>query len=122
MDIEELNLDGEELEIIDKPFPGNRYGFPAVTFTESVAYFNKASKEIVPEFVEWAVTPDYVIGLKAKEGNRNAYKVRFVPERNYEIAVFPTGLKREKKLKPGTYKLYKCKGGFAFKRYEPIGG
>lgn len=121
MNIEELNLDGEELEIIGKAFGASRYEYPVVTFCENLAYFNKPALDIVPEFVELAVTPEYVIGRKSEKGNKNAYKTRVV-HGVCKLMTFPAKLKREKKFKPGTYKLYKCRDGFALKRYEPMEG
>lgn len=120
--MEELNLDFSlgELEEIEKNV--SYFSYPVVHFGRLVTFNARAGKAgIVGEAIKWFVTPEYVVGLKAKKHSANAYAVRKNDgSLNCLNSTFPAQLKEEKKLIPGYYKLLKCKDGFAFKRYEPI--
>ena len=123
MDIEELELSSDiELEEIEKLLNKQPYfRFPAISLGDRWVSMNRHAIDsgIVPDFIKWFVTTDYVIGLPGKQNEPNAFKVSKRSDSNL-VAFFPTVLKREKKLKPGVYKLMKYKNGFAFKRYEPV--
>lgn len=120
--MEELNLDFSlgELEAIEKNI--SLFTYPVVHFGALVTFNARAGKAgIIGEAIKWFVTPEYVIGLKAKKCSENAYAVRKnAANFNCSSAAFPVKLKEEKKLQSGYYKLLKYKDGFAFKRYEPI--
>lgn len=122
MQIEEITFD-EELELINKGgFLG--YGFPAVSVTDKVIYFNTKAGRYVPNVILWSTSTNYVIGMPTDKDNRNGYLVRHKKsaksEDSYCVATFPSALKREKKLHNGVYKLFKYKDGIAFKRYEQM--
>ena len=116
--LEELDLG--ELEIIEKGTQAINFDFPVVHVLERHLYFNHLASQMVPKYIQWAVTPDYVVGRETNEKDKNAFRARKGSDCNCMVATFPAKLRREKKLQPGLYKVYKCKGGFAFKRYEQI--
>jgi len=70
--------------------------------------------------MKWGVTSEYVVCVPTREGDPHAYMFRPAKAVDAYCARFPSSLSREKKIQIGTYKLYKYKDGFAFKRYEPI--
>lgn len=112
----------EEIEEVEKIHYVQRFNFPAATFGKNTIYFNKAASDIVPRFIKWGTTSEYVVGLPGKEMARNVFAVR--PYRQNckgRVAAFPRELRREKKIREGNYRLYKYKNGIAFKRYEQIG-
>ena len=114
----------EELEILEeietvKKMNGfmEKFDYPVVYFNKTFCCFNSKCT-FVPRFIRWGVTTNYIIGLPASKGDKDAYSAR--GKDGAVTAYFPSALKNEKKLKEGWYKLYKYKDGFAFKRYEPI--
>ena len=123
--IEELfDIDTDELEEIVKANL-SKYDYPVVHLSCSVM-FNRHCASILEgmEAVKFFVSPQYVVALPAKTGDRNSYAIRY-PGRNSGNSrsistTFPAQLRYEKKLQTGYYRLYKYKNGFAFKRYEPI--
>ena len=116
IEIEEL-FEDEELEAIEKY--ARKWDIPAICVCESTIYFTSSSLEIIPERIRWFTTSSLVIGLPACEADVDGFKVRRSEKHQGVTTHFPTALKR-KKVKLGTYKIYKYKDGFAFKRYEPI--
>lgn len=119
--IEELeDIDLSELEFIEKGTKYLDYDFPVVHVLDKHLYFNYLASPMVPKYIQWAVTPELIVGREADKGNRNAYKARKSSDSSCMVGTFPARLRQEKKLQKGIYKVYKCKGGFAFKRYERI--
>ena len=116
VEFEELNFEEEDLEEVEKKF---RYyiNYPLVNVGQHL-YFNKASAEIIPEFIKWFTTSTLVIGLPTDEHDKNGFRTRKV--RGAVVANLPTVIGKGKKLKRGLYKIYKYKDGFAFKRYEQV--
>lgn len=111
----------ENIEEIQKFGFDNRFDYPVITIGEKTIYFNKLSECLVKDAVRWATAGEYVIGLPCDKSANNAFTIRKAPHNAAgKIAVFPSALRDGKKIQPGTYKLYKFKDGFAFKRYEPI--
>lgn len=115
MDFEELVLDDVELEALSKE--KHSFQFPIVSVNKENIYFNSYAKELVPRYVNWFATPEYIIGLPANEDDNNAYKASH--HKDSAITAIPYRLK-QKKLRSGKYAVYKYKDGFAFKRYEPL--
>lgn len=115
--LEELEIDESELELILKQ-QNCKYDFPVVCISTTNAFFNGYAKDIVPPYIHWFTTSEYVVGLPAKTNEKNAYKTRKVW--NEIVAHLPQNLRNHKKLANGHYKVYKYKDGFAFKRYEQI--
>lgn len=111
----------ENLEEIQKFGFANRFDYPVITIGEKTIYFNRFAEHLLKDAVRWATAGEYVIGLPCDRKASNAFAAR-KPATGApgKIAVFPSALRDEKKIQPGTYKLYKYKDGFAFKRYEPI--
>lgn len=120
MKIEEIELD-EELELIEKTF-GRKVDFPAVTLTQKSAqmYFNVYARDLVPDHINWSTTTNYVVGLPTNATDKDAFHARKSWKGNGVVCFCPVALLKEKKVKEGTYKVYKYKNGFAFKRYEPL--
>lgn len=117
-EIEELQmLDDEALEIIEKG-GFTTLPFPAVVVTKHTIYFNRHASSIVPQYIEWATTTNYIIGMPTSESNANAYKIKHYGRGC--SAAFPATLRNEKKLQTGVFKIYKYKNGFAFSRYEQV--
>ena len=120
--MEELNLEIDlgELEEIEKGFGAYGFDFPVAYFGVEVC-FNKMARQLCGDAIKWFVSSEYIIGLPAGKNEKNAYRVQKNGfHKNVYTARFPTVLRTEKKVKPGYYKLYKYKDGFAFKRYEPM--
>ena len=120
MKFEEIELN-DELETVEK-LVGSSVNFPAVTVSARTnqMYFNVFACGLLPKYIKWATTTDYIIALPAKEKDRHAFATRKEPNGGGLQCYFPIVLRKEKKLKGGTYKLYKYRDGVAFKRYEPV--
>lgn len=120
--IEELDIDLEDLEEIAKATQG--FLFPVATVGEKTIYFNIHSAPLLGDAIRWLSTPEYIIGLPAARGTKNAFNVNSTKHTSSGtrtfLARFPDVMKYEKKIQPGYYKLYRYKNGFAFKRYERI--
>ena len=124
-DIEEVLIDEEIEEVEKRSASYSKYDFPVVTLFHTASnysiYFNTRAARYVPGRIKWGVTSEYVIGLPAKETDKNSYPVRtckesFAGKQSY----FPSSLRNEKKIRSGQYRLYKYKDGIAFKRYEQL--
>lgn len=129
--MEEIDLGSAELEEVQKAIS---LAFPAVTVTRGdrpYFYFNVAAKPLFENFdkVKFFTTPEYIVFADGKGDWKNTFSIAEKQRRSsdksiyysYYKAIVPAALK-EKKIQPGCYKLYKCKQGFAFKRYEPLEG
>ena len=120
MDFEELDIDLGELETIEK-FNFSSYTYPVAHVGDHFIYFNRFASSLVPTYIRWSVSTEYVIAAPTDKDDPNAFKTRKPFDCNNCIqATFPSRLRREKKLQTGYYKLFKYKDGFALKRYEPI--
>ena len=124
--IEEIAIE-EEAEEIEKLYivAAQRFQFPVATISigkSACITFNKASCDIIPEYIQWSTTATYVIGLPTTASDKNGFKTRHIArrpnQRGYVQAHLPVVLVKEKKIQAGYYRLYKYKDGFAFKRYE----
>ena len=128
--MEEIDLGSAELEEVQKTSLF-KFDFPVVSVTAGVSqyfYFNAAAKPLFENFnkIKFFTTPEYIVFVDGKGDWKNTFAVQerrpkpgkqhFSP---FYKATIPAAMK-EKKLQPGCYKLYKCKQGFAFKRYEPL--
>ena len=119
--MEELFIELDELEEVEKMLRSNIFAFPAMHVGDGQCTFNRFCAPLLGEYVQWFTTPEYVIGLPAKKGERNAFKVQGTIVTGRCInTTFPIVLKTEKKIMSGYYKIYKYKNGFAFKRYEQL--
>lgn len=130
--MEEIDLGSAELEEVQKA-DICKFDFPAVSVTtghSAYFYFNAAAKPLFENFdkIKFFTTPEYVIFADGKGDWKNTFSVqerrpklrdKSISCFSYYKATIPAAMK-EKKLQPGCYKLYKCKQGFAFKRYEPL--
>lgn len=119
IDIEEVAIDEEELEVIEKELSG--YDFPVATLGKQTIYFNRHAVPLIPEFLEWRTSPQYIVGLPTTKENRNSFHVRRTKNaRDAVQATFPVKMRNEKMVKSGSYRIYKYKDGFCFKRYERL--
>lgn len=130
--MEEIDLGSAELEEVLKAYIC-KFDFPAVSVVSGDTpyfYFNVAAKPLFENFdkIKFFTTPEYVIFADGKGDWKNTFSVQERRSKlrdkslscsSYYKATIPAAMK-EKKLQPGCYKLYKCKQGFAFKRYEPL--
>ena len=130
--MEEIDLGSAELEEVQKAY-FCKFNFPAVSVTSGDSpyfYFNAAAKPLFEKFdrVKFFTTPEYIVFADGKGDWKNAFSIKECHPKlrdksfscaYYYKATIPAALK-EKKIQPGCYKLYKCKQGFAFKRYEPL--
>ena len=123
-ELEELNLDGLDLEEI-KRFMGG-YPFPAITAARDYFYCNKPFSNLLTakgyNYIKFYITPDYVILSPSSEVVENGYKISH-SHGNVDWDVLTVKLPasmKEKKIRTGVFKIYKCKQGYAFKRYEPL--
>lgn len=130
--MEEIDLGSAELEEVQKSAIF-KFDFPAVSVTSGASayfYFNAAAQPLFENFdkIKFFTTPEYIVFADSKGDWKNAFTIQERRPKlrdksfscySYFKATIPAALK-EKKIKPGCYKLYKCKQGFAFKRYEPL--
>ena len=120
--IEELDIDLAGLEEIGRATQG--FHFPVATVGGETIYFNIHSAPLLGDAIRWLSTPEYIIGLPAPRGTKNAFNVNITKHTKNGtesfLARFPDVMKYEKKVQAGYYKLYRYKNGFAFKRYERI--
>lgn len=123
-EFEVVDIDLEELETIEKLTNFISLDFPAVHLGETTIYFNTMAENIIPDYIRWMVSTEYVIGLPTDKNDPNGYcsqKRSCLKKRTSGVtACFPVKLRKEKKIKTGCYKIYRYKDGFAFKRYEQI--
>lgn len=114
-ELEMLELDGLDLEEIERAT--GRYPYPVVSVQKNFIYFNKAFSDLMNGngYIKFYTTPEYVILELLPEKKGNSF--RLARTDSYRYAVIPVNLK-EKRLQIGPRKVYKCKRGFAFKRYE----
>lgn len=118
----------EELEAILKNI--GKYQFPVAHLIivdgnnrNFQMQFNRVASPLVPDYIKWFVSTNYVIGLPAHKDGTDVFKSWPTTRRsNNKTTTVPSALVREKKIKPGNYKIYKYKNGFAFKRYELLEG
>ena len=121
-ELEMLDLGDVELEEVERGILGGRRPFPTVTVGTACLYFNA---EFIKMFgknnakFKFYTTPKYVIIAEAGKEDIHSFSFHVREGRNFANVRYPSGL-QEKKLQRGTYKLYKCKQGFAFDRYEPL--
>ena len=97
---------------------GMEFDFPVIGISQQAVFFNRYAVDMVPPRIKWFTTSEYVIGIPAARDDRDGYITRKVW--NEVVVHFPVPLRKQKKIKPGHYKLYKYKDGFAFKRYEQL--
>lgn len=101
-----------------------RYTFPACTISRSgntyLCYLNAAARKALElsDGVNWYEDTNYIIALPSKA--LNAYKKNVYGENKFRGYTFPKELIQRKKVKPGTYKVYKYRNGFGFKFYEQL--
>ena len=114
MDDFELLEFSEDLEEIQKGV--NIYDFPAVFVGEGRIYFNRASTQFLQgvHAVRFYTSTNYVVMEPALKGGASSFTII------RQTVTNPSALKA-KAVKNGWYKLYRCKNGFAFKRYEQLG-
>ena len=123
-EMELLNFE-EDIEEIQKCLPSNQYDFPVVSVSKNGLYLNYWTQKIIDKIgmnaVRFFTTTNYVILVPCKKGQSNAFSLcnSGNANGNYKWIGMPKALE-EKKIKPGSYRLYKCKQGFCFKRYEPL--
>lgn len=123
MDEQELIIDLDELEEVEKLFRSERFNFPVLKVCNGFCYFNKQSAPLLGDAIKWYTSTEYVIGLPGKRDDYNSFALqRKNGKRGLRIlsAAFPVQLAKEKKVQPGYYRLLRFRNGFAFKRYAPF--
>ena len=125
-ELEFLDIDDEDLESIARYNRSLTLGFPAVCVGSSNLYFNYPAGKIMDgwKYAKYYFNTEYVVIEKAALNDTNKFKLRVMHYKptvgSHGVAgAVPSNLK-EKKIQLGVYKLYKCKRGLAFKRYEPL--
>lgn len=114
MTIEEIVIEDEtQLEEVERF--GTRSDTPCVNIQRDTMYFNKSAANLLNRYVKWYTTADYVIAIPNSKADKNTYLINMKARMSSVPAIL-----RSKKVKNGTYKLYKYKDGFAFKRYEQL--
>ena len=117
--LEEIFEINEEFEEITK----SGYPFPVAHIGDKVICFNSfaSSAEIVPDYIRWTVTPNYIVAMPTRESDPAAFKTMSRNDRYcYKSACFPAVMKNDKKVRKGFYKIYKYKDGFCMKRNEQL--
>ena len=107
---------GEGIDLVEKW--QNRLRFPAITFCSTTIYFNKLFTELLAgfEYVKYYTTTEFLI-IEPCKNRDGAFSINNLKQGS--TTVIPTHL-ASKKIRPGSYKVYRCKMGYAIKRYEPI--
>ena len=119
-ELEMLNLDELSFEEVCRKLSG--FPFPAITVGEHQIYCNIMFKNLLngETHIRLYTTPEYVIIEPLSSGDyANSFKIHKMDNAGCAFTI-PVYL-REKKLQKGFYKIYKCKKGYAFKRYEQLG-
>ena len=119
-ELEMLEINDSELENVLYGLRG--FGYPVVTVGKDVLYFNREFMKHIKEatHIRYYTTPEYVIIEPLSSGNyANSFKIVRPSGGLFGYTTLPVHLE-EKKLSGGYRKIYKCKKGFAFKRYEVI--
>lgn len=116
----ELEINGK----LNKVMKGHqRYNYPTCTIMRTggtwFCYLNKAARNVwsCDKGVNWYENDGNIIALPSDA--LNAYQ----PARKNGILsgyTFPQILINNGKVKPGTYRVYKCKSGFGIQPYKPI--
>lgn len=117
--LQSIELDGE-FELIQKACGGMLFAYPVLHISDGrrTISFNRAAKALFPENVTkmFMVTfKDYVAVLP--DNHRVSGNNLFSYHARTGSVTCPAAL-RGKKILPGYYKLYRCKDGIAFNRYE----
>jgi hypothetical protein len=126
--MEEIRFEDFDAEEVQKSRRGykSRYSYPTCSIGESKIIFNKSAAHILPpktKAIKWFVSADYVFAFPAEAGDSNGYAVMSCSGEEGKgslSACIPRTMLHEKRLKPGHRKVYKCKNGIAFSRYETI--
>lgn len=119
--LQSIEFDGE-FELIQKACGGMLFTYPVLHISDMcrTISFNKAAKSLFPENVTkmFMITFKDYVGI-LPDNHRTAGNNLFSYDRNRGIITCPAAL-RAKKVLPGYYKLYRCKDGIAFNRYERL--
>lgn len=119
-ELEMLDLNELDYEEVRRKLSG--FPFPVVTVGDHTIYCNTPFKRLLDSstHIRLYTTPDYVILEPLSSGDyANSFKIHKMDDAGCAFTI-PVYLK-EKKLQRGFYKIYKCKKGYAFKRYEQLG-
>lgn len=117
--MEEITIN-ENLESVDNNL--QMFTFPAVSVGDSHFYFNSATRRVVDinNNMKMRVfnTTNYVVFVPADENDPSAYAINRTRDIGFDVTL---SRKLIKKLPyKGTFKLYKYKDGWCFKKYEPL--
>lgn len=119
-DLETIEINDIELELICNKIC--KYEYPVVYVGNYTIYFNRFFGKLIKKNtnrIKYFTTPQYVIITEIDgEKVKDTFKLLNSSYETY-ITTYPS-LLREKKIRKGAYKIYRCKQGFAFNRYEPI--
>jgi hypothetical protein len=118
--IERINFDGE-LNIFERLGP-QFFDYPVIHIPEygSIS-INKEAADLLPEGttkVFLASFMDYIAVLP--DDYRTAGNNLFAYQNKNRMLAYPSSMKA-KKIRPGYYKLYQYRNGFAFNRFECMG-
>lgn len=119
----EITIDGKLTKVRNGR---TRFSFPAVTILKSgntyLCYLNAVARKYfdASQGVNWYLNQNYVIAMPSDAINAYRACVKSSKGAARQGYTFPKSLIDDRKVKPGCYKIYKYKDGFAFKPYEPI--
>lgn len=116
--IEEVEFNEEELEGISFNVR-SWFDFPTITVGYPLMYLNAKSASIVEADAYYKAykTPEYIVLKKCSQGTAGA--VKMVHHRS-RFSCSSSAIIKNAQIKQGVYKLYKCKDGVCFKRYERL--
>lgn len=114
-----LHIDEELFEIKNR---SERFPFPAITVGDRCLYFNICAQDYLRKIkathFKFYTSTTLVIIEPLTHKMINSFSMQTCEGRVGVLGV-PAAL-REKKIKRGSYKLFKCDKGLVFKRYEPL--
>lgn len=118
---EELDIELEDSEFEEVLKGASYLRFPAITLSKyNKLYLNtSAMRYFQHDYAKFYTTSEYIIILPSKKGFENSFRLTPLSRGCGAALTIPKDME-EKKLKMGTYKLYKYKNGLCFKRYERI--
>ena len=116
--LETLDIPDSSLEPVRRSRIRPQFPFPAVSVWQTALSLNVAASALfkLGDRLRLFTTPDYFVIARATP---ETYTHKIASHGNaFFIAAKP--IIREQNLRPGVYRLYKCRQGYAIKRNEPL--
>ena len=115
-ELHQIEIGGEEIDLVEKYL--DRFDFPTIHIGDRRVNFNKPFAKLLDGFgwVKYYTTTNFLI-IEPRNNSAGAFSVTATG--GGAATALPVHL-ASKKIKHGCYKVYRCKMGYAIKRYEPF--